>query len=149
MPANCRSREEQPVKQLDEVKAGRDELAVAEKVLTRMSERTAGERVAVAPASAQVGGRAMLLGPHRGDSVDETALPDDYRRILAIVRAAGGPVQVRAVGEELGLQVGCAGSGSRCGRNWSSSRTADGCTNAATGSSRHGCSRPGPAGRRA
>jgi hypothetical protein len=32
-------------------------------------------------------------------------LPSDYRRILAIVRAAGGPVQVRAVGEELGFQV--------------------------------------------
>ncbi len=97
--------EEQLVKQLDEVKAERDELAVAERVLTRMSGRTAGERAAVAPASAQVGGRAMLLVPHRGDSVDETALSDDYRRILAIVRAAGGPVQVRAVGDELGLQV--------------------------------------------
>ncbi|MEV7189747.1 hypothetical protein AB0O11_37125, partial [Kitasatospora sp. NPDC093102] len=71
--------EEQLVKQLDEVKAEREELAVAERVLTRMSERTAGERAAVVPASAQVGGRAMLLVPHRGDSVDETALPDDYR----------------------------------------------------------------------
>ncbi|MEU9243494.1 hypothetical protein [Streptomyces sp. NPDC048385] len=47
----------------------------------------------------------MLLVPHRSDSVDETALSDDYRRILAIVRAASGPMQVRAVGEELGLQV--------------------------------------------
>lgn len=47
----------------------------------------------------------MLLVPHRRDSSDETALPGDYRRILQIVRAAGGPVQVRAVGEELGLQV--------------------------------------------
>jgi hypothetical protein len=47
----------------------------------------------------------VLLVPHRGDSPDETALPGDYRRILAIVRTAGGPVQVRAVGEELGLQV--------------------------------------------
>lgn len=75
------------------------------RVLARMSEQIAGERAAVAPASAQVGGRAVLLVPHRGDSVDEAALPGDYRRILAIVRAAGGPVQVRAVGEELGLQV--------------------------------------------
>lgn len=47
----------------------------------------------------------MLLVPHRSGSADETAPPDDYRRILAIVRAAGGPVPVRAVGEELGLQV--------------------------------------------
>lgn len=30
---------------------------------------------------------------------------DDYRRILRIVRVADGPVQVRAVGEELGLEV--------------------------------------------
>jgi hypothetical protein len=78
---------------------------VTERVLARMSEQIAGERAAVAPASAQVGGRAVLLVRHRGDSVDEAALPGDYRRILAIVRAAGGPVQVRAVGEELGLQV--------------------------------------------
>ncbi|MEU9243495.1 hypothetical protein [Streptomyces sp. NPDC048385] len=45
--------EEHLVKQLDEVLAERDELAVAERVLTRMSERTAGERAAVTPASAQ------------------------------------------------------------------------------------------------
>ncbi|MER6210966.1 hypothetical protein [Streptomyces sp. NPDC001642] len=70
-----------------------------------MSEQIAGERAAVAPASAQVGGRAMLLVPHRGDSPDETALPGDYRRVLVIVRAVGGPVQVRTVGEEVGLQV--------------------------------------------
>ncbi|MER5699636.1 hypothetical protein ABT255_60765 [Streptomyces mirabilis] len=57
--------DEHLVRQLDEVKAGRDELTVAERVLTRMSERTAGERAAVAPASAQVGGRAMLLVPQR------------------------------------------------------------------------------------
>lgn len=47
----------------------------------------------------------MLLVPHRSDSVEEAAIPGDYRRILAIVRAAGGPVRVRVVGEELGLQV--------------------------------------------
>jgi hypothetical protein len=101
--------EEQLVKQLDQVRAERDELAVAVRVLARMGERIAGERAAVAPASAQVGGRAVLLVPHRGDSVDEAALPGDYRRILAIVRAADGPVQVRAVGEELGLQVEARG----------------------------------------
>ena len=48
-------------------------------------------------------GRAVLLVPHRGDAADEGTLPGDYRRILAIVRAADGPVQVRAVGERLGL----------------------------------------------
>jgi hypothetical protein len=101
--------EEHLVKQLDQVRTERDELAVAERVLARMSEQIAGERAALAPASAQVGGRAVLLVPHRGDSVDEAALPGDYRRILAIVRAAGGPVQVRAVGEELGLEVEARG----------------------------------------
>ena len=40
---------------------------------------------------------------------DEAALPGDYRKILAIVRAADGPVQVRWVGEELGLDVAVRG----------------------------------------
>jgi hypothetical protein len=101
--------EEQLVKRLDQVRAERDELAVAERVLARMGEQIAGERAAVAPASAQVGGRAVLLVPYRDDSVDEAALPGDYRRILAIVRAADGPVQARAVGEKLGLQVEARG----------------------------------------
>ncbi|MFI1020025.1 hypothetical protein [Streptomyces olivaceus] len=97
--------EEQLVKQLDQVRAERDELAVAERVLARIGDQIAGDRAVIAPAPAQVGGRSVLLVPHRGDSVDEAALPGDYRRILAIVRAADSPVQVRAVGEELGLQV--------------------------------------------
>jgi hypothetical protein len=92
-----------------QVRAERDELAVAERVLARVSEQITEERAASAPVPAQVAGRAVLLGPLRGDSADEAALPGDYRRILAIVRAAGGPVQVRAVGEELGLQVGVRG----------------------------------------
>jgi hypothetical protein len=101
--------QERLVKQLDQVRAERDELAVAERVLARLSEQIAGERAALAPVSARVGGRAVLLVPHRGDSPDEAALPGDYRRILEIVRAAGGPVQVRAVGEELGLEVEARG----------------------------------------
>ena len=51
----------------------------------------------------------MLLIPHRGETPDEAALPGDYRRILSIVRAADGPVQGRAVGEELGLEVAVRG----------------------------------------
>ncbi|MFD8135171.1 hypothetical protein [Streptomyces mirabilis] len=49
------------------------------------------------------------LIPHRSDTVDEGALPGDYRRILAIVREADGPVQVRAVGERLGLDTAVRG----------------------------------------
>ncbi|MFI8100306.1 hypothetical protein [Streptomyces sp. NPDC086023] len=45
----------QLVKQLEQVRAERDGLAVAERVLARMSEQVAGERAAVMPASAQVG----------------------------------------------------------------------------------------------
>ncbi|MEU1474792.1 hypothetical protein [Streptomyces sp. NPDC005760] len=51
-------------------------------------------------------GRAVLLIPHRGEAGDEAALPAGYHRILAIARAVGGPVQVRTVGEALGLEVG-------------------------------------------
>ncbi len=47
----------------------------------------------------------MLLIPHRRDAPDEAALPGDYRRILRVVRAAGGPVRVRDVGAELGPEV--------------------------------------------
>ena len=58
---------------------------------------------------AKVAGRAVLLVPHRGDAADESVLPGDYRKILAIVREAGGPVQVRAVGERLGLDTSVRG----------------------------------------
>ncbi|WP_406502223.1 hypothetical protein [Streptomyces sp. NBC_00500] len=40
---------------------------------------------------------------------DEGALPGDYRKILAIVREPDGPVQVRAVGERLGLDASVRG----------------------------------------
>jgi hypothetical protein len=74
---------------LAEVRDVRDELAVAERVLTRMSEQIADERAAAAPTVAQVGGHAVLLIPHRGPGVEEAALPPEYRRILAAVRQAG------------------------------------------------------------
>ncbi|MCZ0999626.1 hypothetical protein O1M63_18385 [Streptomyces mirabilis] len=45
----------------------------------------------------------------RSDAADEAALPGDYRRILAIVREADGPVQVREVGERLGLDASVRG----------------------------------------
>ncbi|MFH9967846.1 hypothetical protein ACH4PR_41930 [Streptomyces mirabilis] len=95
-------------KRLGEVEAERGELVIAERVLLRLAEHRAEVEaaVAVAPVKAQVAGRAVLLIPHRGEAQDETALPDDYRRILQIVRGGDGPVQVRAVGEELGLDVG-------------------------------------------
>ncbi|MFE2423803.1 hypothetical protein [Streptomyces hokutonensis] len=69
---------EELAQQLTEVQAEREELVIAERVLHRLAEQDWA--VAAAP-------------------------PADYRKILAIVRAADGPVQVRAVGEELGLEV--------------------------------------------
>ncbi|WP_329462068.1 hypothetical protein [Streptomyces sp. NBC_01431] len=87
--------EEQLAKQLTEVRGERDELAAAERVLARMGEQIAAERAATAPAAAQVGGKAVLLIPHRAPEVTETALPPEYQRILAAVRDAGGPVTVR------------------------------------------------------
>jgi hypothetical protein len=98
---------EELAKRLQEVQAEREELLVAERVLNRLAEAEAA--VAVSPAPARVAGRTVLLIPHRGEGHDEAALPGDYRKILAIVRAADGPVQVRAVGEELGLEVAVRG----------------------------------------
>ncbi|RZB13763.1 hypothetical protein StrepF001_42395, partial [Streptomyces sp. F001] len=66
--------------------------------LDALAEQARADGEAVAPVAAQVAGRAVLSIPHRSDAADEGALPGDYRRILAIVREAGGPVQGRAVG---------------------------------------------------
>jgi hypothetical protein len=97
--------EEQLVKQLGEVRAERDELAVAEKVLARFDRRAPPAPSVSAPVTAQVAGRAVLLVPHRVTGMEDTALPADYRRILALVRAAGGPVMPRQIGEGLGMDV--------------------------------------------
>ncbi|MER5757402.1 hypothetical protein [Streptomyces sp. NPDC002088] len=103
---------EELTKQLGEVQAEREELVVAERVLHRLAEQDRSEAEAagvVAATPARVAGRAVLLIPHRGEEPDEAALPGGYRKILAIVRAADGPVQVKAVGEEMGLQVAVRG----------------------------------------
>ncbi|MFF4551376.1 hypothetical protein ACFY1J_45920 [Streptomyces sp. NPDC001406] len=91
--------EEQLAKQLAEVRAERDELAVAERVLERVSEQLADERASAAPMPGQVGGRSVMLIPHREPGLEETMLPPDYQRILAAVRQAAGPVMARHVGE--------------------------------------------------
>lgn len=101
--------EEQLVKQLEEVRSERDELAVALRVLERMNEQITEERAATAPVSAQVGGRTVWMIPDRGPGVDQAALPPEYQRILAVVTKAGEPVTVRQVGDELGLDTGVKG----------------------------------------
>lgn len=101
--------EEQLAKQLDEIRAERDELAVAIRVLERMNEQITEECTPAAPVSAQVGGRTVWAIPDREPRVEETALPPEYQRILAVVRKAGGPVMVRHIGEELGMDTGVRG----------------------------------------
>lgn len=103
---------EQLTKQLQEVQVERDELAIAERVLNRLAEQaeqTQADSEAVVPVSAKVAGRAVRLIPHRSDAAGEDTLPGDYRKILTIVREADGPVQVRAVGERLGLDASVRG----------------------------------------
>ena len=99
--------EEELVKRLAEVRDERDELVVAERVVQRISEQGFGEYLSLAPAppEAQVGGRSVLLIPVRVGGVGPEALPEDYRRILAIVAEADGPVAVKEVGTVLGLPV--------------------------------------------
>ncbi|WP_404962009.1 hypothetical protein [Streptomyces sp. 147326] len=97
--------EEQLAKQLAEVRAERDELAVAERVFERVSEQITDEHVSASSVPAQVGGRAVMLIPHRTSDVKENVLPPDYQRILAAVRQAAGPVMARQVGEMLGVDV--------------------------------------------
>ncbi|MEV7526430.1 hypothetical protein [Streptomyces sp. NPDC091371] len=65
--------EEQLVKQLSEVRAERDELAVAERVWQRMSEQLADERTKAGSPVVQVAGRAVRLVPDRGPGVAESA----------------------------------------------------------------------------
>jgi hypothetical protein len=98
---------EQLMKQLAEVRDKRDELVVAERVVQRISEQGLGECLSLAPPRelARVGGRSLLLIPVRVGGCDPGVLPADYRRILAIVREAAGPVKVKQVGSALGLPV--------------------------------------------
>lgn len=97
--------EEQLAKQLAEARAERDELAIAERVLDRVSEQLADERASAARAPGQVGGRAVMLIPHRTPDAEETVLPPDYLRILAAVCQATGPVMAHEVGDLVGVDV--------------------------------------------
>jgi hypothetical protein len=92
--------EEQLANQLAEVRAERDELAVAEKVLERMSKQLAEERAS----AGQVGGRGDDdPAPHvrRGGDHAPAGLPAHP----GVAREAAGPVMARQVGEMLGVDV--------------------------------------------
>ena len=91
--AELDEQEEQLVKQLEQVRAERDELAVAERVWHRITEQLLAETVTAESATAQVAGRAVLLVPHRGPGVEQDALPpvpEDPRDRAGRGRSGGG-----------------------------------------------------------
>lgn len=106
--------EEGLVKQLAEVRAERDELAVAERVWQRMAEQLADEAAAPAPVTAQVAGRAVLLVPHRETGMAESVLPPEYQRIWAAVRRAGRRWRPARWARSWAWTPACAGNWSRC-----------------------------------
>jgi hypothetical protein len=97
--------EEQLVKQLAEVRAERDELAIAERVLERIAGQLAEEHASTRPVPGQVAGRTVMLIPHRESGTDESMLPPDYQRIIAAVRQTAGPIMAREVGEVVGVDI--------------------------------------------
>ena len=108
--------EEELVKRLADVRAERDELVVAERVVQRISEQGFGEYLSLAPAppEAQVGGRSVLLIPARAAGVGPDALPPDYQRILAIVRRRAGRWRSRPSARCWACRWRCGASWSRC-----------------------------------
>ncbi|WP_432091349.1 hypothetical protein [Streptomyces sp. NRRL F-5630] len=69
--------DEQLATQLAQVRTGRDELAVAERILERITGQLAEERASAESMPGQVGGQAVTLIPHRAPGVEEDALPWD------------------------------------------------------------------------
>jgi hypothetical protein len=72
---------EQLVKQLAEVRAERDELVVAERVVQRISEQGSGEYTSLAPPEVRVGGRPVLPVPAGVGGAGPDALPPGYELI--------------------------------------------------------------------
>ncbi|MGP4009122.1 hypothetical protein [Streptomyces sp. 4N124] len=97
--------EERLVKELEEVRAEREELMVAERVLHRLREQAAQDEETPAPATGQLADRSVLLVPHRENGLDEEALPADCRRIYGAVRAADEPVMAQDVCRVLGVST--------------------------------------------
>ncbi|WP_327301883.1 hypothetical protein [Streptomyces goshikiensis] len=131
--------EEQLATQLAEVRAERDELAVAERVLERMAGQLAEKRASARPMPGQVGGRPVMLIRHREPGQEEDTLPWDYQRIITAVRQAAGPVMAREVGEAVGVDVSVKAKRNRCAASCSDSSTAAGSANCPTAGSPPAC----------
>ncbi|UXY33160.1 hypothetical protein N8I87_43385 (plasmid) [Streptomyces sp. HUAS TT20] len=96
--------EERLAKELEAVRAEREELACAERVLVRLNAQAEADETSV-PAAGQVAGRAVLLVPHRDKGMDEKALPEEYRKVFDIVRSANDPVMTQDVCRLLGISA--------------------------------------------
>ncbi|MER7487616.1 hypothetical protein ABTY20_17225 [Streptomyces sp. NPDC126497] len=64
--------EEQPARQPAEARSERDEPAVAERVLERMTGQLAEERASAGPTPGQVGGRTVMLAPTTSTNTPRT-----------------------------------------------------------------------------
>ncbi|MFF7889941.1 hypothetical protein ACH40F_55925 [Streptomyces sp. NPDC020794] len=133
--------EEQLAKQLAEVRAERDELAVAERVLERVSEQLADERASAAPMPGQVGGRSVKLIPHREPDLEETMLPPDYQRIPPLCGRLPDPSWPGMSARCWESTSACGPSWNRCAGDWSDSLIAAGCANCPTAGSPPACDR--------
>ncbi|MFJ1610446.1 hypothetical protein ACIOHS_45160 [Streptomyces sp. NPDC088253] len=69
---------------LDAVRAEREELVVAMRVWERMHAQLDAGRPSAQAATVQVGGRGVLLVPHREAGAGEEVLPPDYQRLMKI-----------------------------------------------------------------
>jgi hypothetical protein len=106
--AELESQAEKLSEQLQEVRDELEELAVAERVARRLVEQLHAEterETTPTQAAGQVAGRAVLLVPQRERGMDEVVLPEDYQRIMDVVRRADTPVMVKQVCGELGMST--------------------------------------------
>lgn len=114
-----------------------EELAVAERVACRLAERLpagAGTEAASSPAAGQVAGRAVLLFPHRERGLDVSALPEDCQRIMDVTGRADGPLMVKDICRELGIDTAPARVEATV-RSCTGSPNGIGCSRRRTGSS--------------
>ncbi|WP_219636573.1 hypothetical protein [Streptomyces sp. AJS327] len=101
--AELDARVEELARQLEEARAEREELAVAEKVLRRLEDPVPAQTRAGSSAGAERG--QTLVVPHREAEMDGTELPDDYRRIWETVRSEEEPMMAKDVCVVLDLGV--------------------------------------------
>ena len=101
--------EEGLVKQLAEVRAERDELAVAERVWQRMAEQLADRGRSSRPGNGPSRGPCGAAGPAPGGRHGRARASAGVPAYLGRRPPGRGPVATRTVGEALGLDTGVRG----------------------------------------